>query len=293
MSGADRVGDDTRTLGAVHTVPVSSGMAELLADADRPGGWLLLVDRIRQSYVDLDDPTYLDFEYMRSMADIVDALPDGPLRVVHVGGGGCTFARYIVATRPGSSQVVLEPDTALAELVRARLPLPRGARIRLRTQPGRDGVRGMRDGSADVVVVDAYLGGRVPGELTTREFLTDVARVLRPGGVLLANLTDGPPLTYTRRVVGTTRTVLPQALLTGSTGVLGKRRYGNIVLAASRSRLPLRELRRAAASATFPTRVLAGAALDALVGPDAQPLTDAAPMRSPRPPEEGWRVQQD
>src|SRR5215831_7934686 len=99
-------------------VDVRTGRAELLADADRPAGWLLLLDRIRQSYVDLDDPTYLDFEYLRSMADVVDALPPGPLAVVHVGGGGCTFARYVAATRPGSSQVVLEPDAALIELVR-------------------------------------------------------------------------------------------------------------------------------------------------------------------------------
>ncbi len=281
------------TLGAVHAVPVQSGVAELLADADRPGGWLLVVDRIRQSYVDLDDPTYLDFEYLRSMADIVDALPTGPLAVVHVGGGGCTFARYVAKTRPGSSQIVFEPDTALVDLVRARLPLPRGARIRVRPRSGRHGVRDVRAGSADVIVVDAYLGGRVPGELTTREFLTDVARVLRPDGVLLANLTDGPPLTYTRRVVASARTVLPRVLLTGSTGVLGKRRYGNVVLAASRARLPLRAVRQAAASAAFPTRVVAGAALDALVGDDVAPLTDAAPMRSPRPPEEGWRVEQD
>src|SRR5215831_10024980 len=154
------------SLGSVHAVPIESGVAELL----------------------------------------VDALPPGPLAVVHVGGGGCTFARYVAATRPGSSQVVLEPDAALIDLVRARLPLPRGARIRVRLQSGRDGVLGMRAGSADVVVVDAYLGGRIPGELTTREFFADLARVLRPDGVLLANLTDGPPLTYTRRVVATART---------------------------------------------------------------------------------------
>jgi spermidine synthase len=269
---------------------VGSGIAELLADADRPDGWLLVVDRIRQSYVDLDDPTYLDFEYLRAMAGVVDALDPGPLAVTHLGGGGFTFARYVAATRPGSPQVVFEPDAALVEFVRARLPLPRGARIRVRPEAGRPGVQALRAASADVLVVDAYLGGRVPGELTTREFLDDVARVLRPNGVLLANLTDGPPLTYTRRVVATARTVLPQALLMGATGVLGKRRYGNVVLAAGRAALPLRAVRRAAAAATFPTRVLAGGALDAVVG-QAQPLRDTAPMRSPRPPDEGWRVE--
>ena len=271
-------------------VAVGSGFAELLSDADRPGGWLLIVDRIRQSYVDLDDPTYLDFEYLRSMADVVDALDSGPLAVTHVGGGGATFARYIAATRPGSSQIVFEPDAALVEFVRARLPFARDARIRIRPEAGRPGVVALGDASADVLVIDAYLGGRVPGDLTTREFLADAARVLRPDGVLLANLTDGPPLTYTRRVVATARTVLPNAALIGSTGVLGKRRVGNIVLAASRAALPLRAVRQAAASAMFPTRVLAGSPLAAIVG-RAEPLRDDAPMRSPRPPEEGWRVE--
>jgi spermidine synthase len=289
--GAQRAGDERlHDANDGMSEAVQSGHAELLADADRPGGWLLLVDRIRQSYVDLDDPTYLDFEYLRSMADVVDARGPGPLAVTHVGGGAFTFARYVAATHPGSTQIVFEPDAALVEFVRARLPLRRGARIRVRSLPGRPGVRTLRDASADVVVIDAYLGGRVPAELTTGEFIADVARVLRPDGVLLANLTDGPPLTYTRRVVATVRTILPRAMLVGSTGVLGKRRYGNIVLVASRAALPLRAVRQAAASAMFPTRVVAGAALDALVA-GAEPLSDAGPMRSPRPPEEGWRVE--
>lgn len=270
-------------------VRVATGLAELLADADRPGGWLLVVDRIRQSYVDLEDPTYLDFEYLRWLADIIDALEPGPLAVTHIGGGGCTLARYVAATRPGSSQIVFEPDIALVELVRARLPLPRGARIRIRPQPGREGLRQLRDASADVLVVDAYLGGRVPLELTTTQFLADVARLLRPRGVLLANLTDGPPLTYTRRVAAAARAVLPEVLVAAASGVLGRRRYGNVVLAAARQGLPIMEVRRAAASAMFPTRVLAGRQLDTFVG-GAAPLTDADPMRSPRPPDEGWRV---
>jgi hypothetical protein len=116
------------------------GAAELLADLDRPSGWVLLIDRVRQSYVDLDDPTYLDFEYMRCLADVLDALDPGPLAVTHIGGGALTLARYIAATRRGSSQIVLEPDAAMTELVRSRLPLPRGERIKVRPV----GARGSR-----------------------------------------------------------------------------------------------------------------------------------------------------
>jgi hypothetical protein len=274
-----------RTLGAVTSdEPDDPVRVELLADVDRPGGWLLTVDRIRQSYVDLEDPTYLDFEYIQAFADVVDALPAGPLAVTHVGGGGCTFARYIAATRPGSSQIALEPDTALTELVRSSLPLPPRSRIRIRAVDGRTGVAALRDDSADVVVLDAFHGGRVPAELTTREFVADVARVLRADGVFLANVADGPPLAYSRSLVAAVRASLPEVLVTADTGVLKGRRFGNIVLAAARDRLAREEIRRAAASAPFPRSVLAD------FGRTAQPLTDAKPMRSPEPPDEMWRV---
>jgi len=260
------------------------GAAELLADADRPGGWLLLVDRVRQSYVDLDDPTYLDFEYVQVFADVLDTLPAGPLAVTHVGGGACSLARRIAVTRPGSPQIVLEPDTALTELVRARLPLPRGHRIRIRPQDGRTGTAGLRDTSADVLVLDAFDGGRVPGELTTREYVAEVARALRPDGLFLANVADGPPLTFTQRLAATVREVLPQLAVIADSGVLKGRRFGNVVLVASRAPLPMDGIRRACAAAAFPRSV------STAVGRSAEPLTDAQPMRSPAPPDAIWRV---
>ena len=41
---------------------------ELIADDEHPGGTMLVMDDVRQSYVDIDDPTYLDFEYVRTEA---------------------------------------------------------------------------------------------------------------------------------------------------------------------------------------------------------------------------------
>src|SRR6478752_7286928 len=100
--------------------PVDSGMAELLLDADRPGAWMLLVDGVPQSHVDLDDPEYLDFEYMRRLGHVADlAAPAGqPLRVLHLGAGGLTLARYLAATRPGSRQLAAESEPEVARLVR-------------------------------------------------------------------------------------------------------------------------------------------------------------------------------
>src|SRR5215475_14483618 len=96
--------------GLVNYAQVESGAAELLRDADRASGWLLLVDGTPQSYVDLEDPTYLEFEYVRRIGHLIDlaAEPGEPLRVLHLGGGGLTLARYVAATRPGSSQLAVD-----------------------------------------------------------------------------------------------------------------------------------------------------------------------------------------
>ena len=105
--------------------PGAEGRVELLGDADRPGAWMLLVGGVPQSHVDLDDPRHLELEYMRRFGHLIDlAAPAGtPLRVLHLGGGGLTLARYVAATRPGSSQLAVESVAEVAELVRRRLPL--------------------------------------------------------------------------------------------------------------------------------------------------------------------------
>jgi spermidine synthase len=174
-----------------------------------------------------------------------------------------------------------EPDGEVTAVVRARLPLPPRSKIRIRTIDGRAGVAALRDASADVVVLDAFAGGRVPRELTTVEFLTDVGRVLRPTGVFVANVADGLSLAYSRRLAATVRTVLPQVLVS-TTG--GKGRFGNVVIAGARRGLPVAEVRRAAAAAAFPRSTR----LD--LGRDARPLRDDDSLRSPAPPEEIWRV---
>ncbi len=109
---------------------IDSGVAELVADVDRPRAWTLRVDGIPQSHVDLDDPLYLEFEYMRRFGHLADlAAPAGqPLRVLHLGGGGLTLARYVAAARPGSSQLAVDADGALVSLVRRLLPLDQPAR---------------------------------------------------------------------------------------------------------------------------------------------------------------------
>ena len=140
---------------------------------DDRGGVTVMRDGHPQSHVDPDDPTSIEFEYVQHFALVLDALtPPAPslLGVTHVGGAGLTLPRWVHATRPGSPQIVLEPDVVLTELVRRELPLPRGHRIRVRPQAGREGVAALADSSADALVVDAFAEGSVPADLVTELF---------------------------------------------------------------------------------------------------------------------------
>jgi spermidine synthase len=260
-------------------------------ERDAYGGTTLSIDDYPQSYVSLDDPELLVFGYMQQLAAVLDALPAGPLAVTHVGGAAMTLARYVQHTRPGSPQIVLEPDARLTERVRAELPLPRGHRVRVRPQPGREGVTALKDASADVVVVDAYADNQVPGNLTTSEWFSQVARVLRPDGVVLMNAADEPDRRHVARVHASLAAQVAHTLVIAEVDIWKRRRFGNLVLVGSTRPLPREAITRAIARLPFPSTVLHGSELSRALGP-AAPFTDHDARPSPAPPTPAgqWRL---
>ncbi|MEV4142872.1 fused MFS/spermidine synthase [Amycolatopsis sp. NPDC049691] len=264
--------------------PVRFGTAELLRDADRGNAWLLSVDGVAQSYVDLDDPANLEFDYVRRFGDVVDQLPPGPVDALHIGGAACTLPRYVAASRPGSRQLVFDADGELVELVRAQLGL-RVPGLRVRITDGRAGLATRREDSADLAVVDAFERATLAGGLATLEATRAIATVLRPPGIYLANITDGAGLPFARRFLATLREVFPEVLLLADPAVLKGRRFGNLVFAASASPLPTAEIARRTASAAFPTRCVEGPELRKLAG-RAAPITDEDRPPSPQPPDD-------
>jgi hypothetical protein len=258
---------------------VDSGVAALVPDPDRPRAWTLLLNGVPQSHVDLDDPEYLDFEYVRRLGHVVDLL--APLRVLHLGGGALTLARYVAATRPRSSQQVIEVDAALVAMVRRRLPL--ASRVRIRVGDARELLARMPEAAFDLVVGDAYADGRAPAHLTSAEFVAAVARRLRAGGHYAANIADGAPLSFARTQAATLRAVFPKVCLVADPGVLRGRRFGNLIMVAGRSDPPVAGLTRKAAGDPFPARVLHGEELRRFIA-GAAPVTDADARPSPSPP---------
>ncbi|WP_345624221.1 fused MFS/spermidine synthase [Streptomyces ziwulingensis] len=276
-----------RDRGAAETVvaDVDGGRAELVPDRERPRARTLLIDGAPQSHVDLDDPSHLAFEYQRRFGHVADlvAPPGRPVRAVHLGGGAFTLARYVAATRPRSTQQIVERDAALVQLVRRELPLDPAARVRVRSTDARAGLAKVPHGWADLVVADVFAGARTPAHLTSAEFLDEVRRALAPGGVYAANLADGPPLAHLRGQIATAAARFAELALIADPAVLRGRRFGNAVLVASDRPLPLAELTRRAASDPQPARVEHGRALTDFTG-GAVPVTDAAAVASPAPP---------
>lgn len=269
------------------TRDVRFGTAELLRDLDATDGWLLSVDGVAQSYVDRADPTHLEFEYVRLMGDVVDcSAPDGaPLTVVHLGGGGCTLARYVAARRPGSTQVVIEADEALALFVRESF----GTKgFRLKTGDAREQAARLQPGRSDLVLADVFESARQPVHTTTLEWVHEVQRLLTPSGTYVVNVADGRPLAFARAQVATLLAGFEHVLLLADPSVLRGRRFANLVLAASARPLPVAALARRVARAAGRARLVDGADLCTFAGGVA-PVTDATASEAPRPPVDLFR----
>ncbi|AOS61646.1 spermidine synthase [Actinoalloteichus hymeniacidonis] len=264
---------------------VAGGEAVLRPDTDRRDSWTLLVNGTPQSHVDLAEPDYLLFEYVRRIGHVVDlvAEPSSALDAVHLGGGALTLPRYVSATRPGSRQRVVEYDAALTELVRTHLPIDKRARIRISGADAREWLSRQRPAGADLLIVDVFAGARTPAHLTSTEFVAAAAALLRPGGIYVANVADGPPLSFARRQAATLRAVFPETLLMAEPGLLRGRRFSNLILVGSTAPLPVADLVRRTASDPTAARVVAGADLTEFIG-TATAVTDADARDSPMPP---------
>lgn len=267
------------------------GTAKLMPDVDRERAWLLTVNGAPQSYVDLDDPTYIEFEYARRLAHVVDRAGEegAPLDVLHLGGGALTLPRYVAATRPGSRQDVVEADRGLIGLVGEHLPLPDGCGIQVHAADARGWAESAPADSVDLLVADVFGGSRVPAHLTSVEYARVAERVLRPGGVYVANLADGAPFTFLRSQLANFRAVFAEVALIAEPAVLRGRRFGNAVLLASQRPLPIAELARLTAGDAFPARVEHGDALRRFIG-TAVPVPDAEAQPSPEPPDGAFGI---
>ena len=250
--------------------------AEVHSDPDRTGGRSLILDGVRHSYVDLDDPAHLELDYVKALAAVVDGSfePGRRLDAYHIGGGGLTVARYLAATRPGTRSLVSEIDPGVVDVDVERLGVDPSPALQVRVEDGRTGTRRVADSSRDLVVGDAFGGVSVPWHLTTTEAVAQVRRVLRPTGVYAVNLIDFPPLGFARAELATLRRNFTHVALASEPSTLAGDGGGNLVAIASNHPVDLSAVRRGLQRERLAWDVISGDELTTWID-GAAVLTDA------------------
>jgi SAM-dependent methyltransferase len=204
---------------------------------DSPTAQVLVLDDLRHSYIDRDDPTHLGFWYTRRFAEVVERLaPDGALDVVHIGGGALTVPTWLQTVRPDADQTVFEIDDGLIDLVVDEFDrsVGPGTGVDVIAGDGRLSLRQVADDAVDVVLGDAFGSRAVPWHLTTQEFVADVARVLRPGGFYALNAIDGAGLAFLRAEAATIASVFTHVEVMLSAGPAAGGRGNAVIIASDR-----------------------------------------------------------
>jgi hypothetical protein len=228
---------------------------ELIAERDplRPSGRLLRQAEMDASYVDLADPLHLEFDYLRWMRIVLRVAR--ARRVLHVGGGACALPRALAAADPGGRQEVCEVDAAVLELAREHFGLRRTPGLRVRHAEGREFVARQPDAGWDAVVVDAFVGARVPRRLITAEALADVART---APLALINVVDNRAAREVHAVAAGLALAYPHVWTLGG-------RAGNTVVVGSRGHLDVGRITAAVAADPSPAQLVGPAAMARIV----------------------------
>ena len=238
--------------------------ARVEVDQQRASGRVLWLDTLRHSYVDLDDPTHLEFRYTRLIADVVDTQADpGPVDALYIGGGGFTLPRWMEAVRPGSTSTVLELDGGLVDIAVERLGLDPDGIEEIRVGDARLTLGAFPDGGFDVIIGDAFGGISVPWHLTTREFLAEIKARLRSDGIYIMNVIDRPPNAFAQSEAATLREVFTHVAVVAPPDFLEGEAGGNFVLAASQVALDMEALAAALQVRGAVSVAIAGSEVDA------------------------------
>jgi spermidine synthase len=219
---------------------------ELIAERDplRPSGRLLRQSDMDASYVDLADPSHLEFDYMRWMRIVLRVA--GARRVLHIGGGACALPRALATEDPYGHQEVCEVDPEVLAFAREHFGLRRATGLRTRCAEGRAFLARQSDASWDAVAIDAFVAAAVPRHLVTVQALTDVSRV---APLALVNVLDDRSAHQVRAIAAAFGTAFRQVWTLGS-------RTGNTIVAGSASELDLDRVAAQAAADSSPARLI-------------------------------------
>lgn len=237
----------------IETDPLIAG-AKVLSIGDAP-----------QSHVNMDYPSEIAYEYLARIANHVKVLyPTAePLRLLHLGAGALTLARWAGQQYLGSTQVAVDLERELVDFVLRELPLPTGTHLNTITADARSVLTSeLANETYDVIVLDIFSGPDAPEHLTTPDYYGLLSSRLSPEGVLFVNIGDDPPLRFTDSQVAAALENFNFVALSAPTEMFSRRYPGNLVLSATNRSVNSSTIAEWKAAGPHPSEVLSGTDLD-------------------------------
>lgn len=140
-----------------------------------------------QSRCELARPDHLVLEYTRLQLLGLTFLPAPPKKILVIGLGGGSLSKALYRMYPEALVDSVEIDPVVVEAAKRFFFYKESRRVRTFTCDAVDFVKRGHE-RYDIIFLDAFDGLDVPEPLRTREFYLEVARLLAPDGVVVANL---------------------------------------------------------------------------------------------------------
>ncbi|KAF0720613.1 Aste57867_170 [Aphanomyces stellatus] len=147
------------------------------------------------------DPTYLAFEYHKSMAALLQFSMHSKPETIHksllVGLGGGCLASYIQATMPKVSLTACELDPSIVTVAKEYFGFQTNNNLQVIVQNGLECIKNAAPNSLDSILIDVdaksshekSIGlAAPPVEFVAETFLIDAYQALNPNGMFLANV---------------------------------------------------------------------------------------------------------
>jgi spermidine synthase len=181
-----------------------------------------------QSSMRIARPNDLELAYTRSMMAFL-LFRERPARVLMIGLGGGSLAKFVYHRMPGTATEVVEISPQVVAIARRLFEVPAADdRLTIRVCDGAEFVA--REGPAfGVILVDGYDGESQVAELSSPDFYRDCGRRLEQEGVLVVNLwgSDRRFNEYLQRI---------EAAYPAGTLCLPAEKPGNVIVLAFRDR---------------------------------------------------------
>ena len=178
-------------------IPPSDGLravAGIAADPQLQEYRDLVLDNLRHSQVNMQDPTFLHYKHEHFQLEIVRLFKERTPEkqsVLVIGGGGYTFPRCTRVLIPTATVDVVEIDPGVTRVAKQKLGLIDEWKIHSIHMDGRQYVaEKTRPNTYDLVTLDAVNDLSVPSHLMTKEFNESVKKTLTANGVYLVTVID-------------------------------------------------------------------------------------------------------